>query len=191
MDQQAMQIVCKSFMSGAHFFCMGKQGREARSFITCALFLQPMVPYTKLASEEGKGKLMLTQHSFEATNAARMMNGANSHKSVKSCQPETDLTGMETLERSVHDRFFDTVSFSFRPQLKSGGNPVLDKMPIRIRLTGKVSWLSRDRSDENQRLIVKFLMAWSEVLFMLLGNKTPAQNESSAPKHLGVREQLE
>ena len=54
-------------------------------------------------------------------------------------------------------------------------------MPIRIRLTGKVSWLSKDRSDGNQRLTVKFLMAWSEALFKDLhafgrGNSnTPAQ----------------
>ena len=95
----------------------------ARSLITCILFPQPMVPYIKLAEDVGKEKLMLTQHSFEATNCAKMMIGANSHKSVKSCQSETDLCGMETLERSVNDCFFDAVPFSFRPQLKSGENP--------------------------------------------------------------------
>jgi hypothetical protein len=68
--------------SQAHFFHMGKQGREAKSLITCVIFPQPMVPYIRLALEEGKEKLMLTQYSFEATNAARMMVGANCHKSV-------------------------------------------------------------------------------------------------------------
>jgi hypothetical protein len=32
-----------------------------------------MVPYIKLAEDKGKERLMLTQHSFEATNCARMM----------------------------------------------------------------------------------------------------------------------
>jgi hypothetical protein len=32
-----------------------------------------------------------------------MMIGASSHFSVRSGQSETDLVGMETLERSVHD----------------------------------------------------------------------------------------
>ena len=164
--------------SQAHFFRMGKQGREARSFITCVLFPQPMVPYIKLALEEGKEKLMLTQNSFEATNAARMMVGANCHKSVKSTQSETDLIGMETTERSVHDRFFDTVPHSFRPTLKNTGNPVHDRTPVRVRLTGKVSWLSKERSDEKQCLTVKFLIAWSEAVLTDLktfggGSPTP------------------
>ena len=109
--------------SQAHFFRMGQKGREARSLITCVLFPQPMLPYIKLATEEGKEKIMMTQHSFEATNCARMMVGATCHKSVKSVQSETDLIGMETLERSVNDRFFDTVPFNFKPQLKNSGNP--------------------------------------------------------------------
>ena len=107
---------------------MGNQGVGARSLITCILFPQPMVPYTKLAEDVGKERLMLTQHSFEGTNCARMMIGANSLKFVKSCQSETDLCGMETLDRSVNDRFFHAAPFSFRTQLKSGGNPVHDRM---------------------------------------------------------------
>ena len=70
--------------SQAHMFRMGKQGVGARSLITCILLPQPMVPYIKLAEDMGKERLMLTQHSFEATNLARMMIGANSRKSVKS-----------------------------------------------------------------------------------------------------------
>ena len=99
----------------AHFFRMGQKGREARSLITCVLFPQPMLPFIKLATEEGKEKIMMTQNSFEATNCARMMVGATCHKSVRSAQSETDLIGMDTVDRSVHDRFFD---------LKNSGNPV-------------------------------------------------------------------
>ena len=52
---------------------------------------------------------------------------------------------METLERSVNDRFFDTVPFSFKPTLKNTSNPVHDRMPVRVRLTGKVSWLGKEQ----------------------------------------------
>jgi hypothetical protein len=60
---------------------------------------------------------MMTQHSFEVTNLARMMISANSHHTVRSGQSETDLFCMETLDRSVHDNFFNAVPFSFKPQL--------------------------------------------------------------------------
>ena len=69
--------------SQAHLFRMGEQGRGARSLITCVLFPQPMLPFIKLATEDGKEKLMMTQNSFEATNCARMMVGATCHKSVR------------------------------------------------------------------------------------------------------------
>ena len=101
---------------------------------------------------------MLNQNRFEATNFARMMVGATCNKSVRSVQSETDLIGMDTVERSVHDRYFDMVPYSFKPQLKNSGNPVHDRMPVKIRLSGSVSWLARDRSDENQRLTAKFLI---------------------------------
>ena len=68
----------------AHFFRMGQQGREARSLITCVLFPQPMLPFIKLATEEGKEKLMMTQNSFEATNCARMTVGATCQSRVLS-----------------------------------------------------------------------------------------------------------
>jgi hypothetical protein len=61
--------------------------------------------------------------------------------------------------------FFDVVPISFRPQLKSVGNPVHDNMPVRLRLSAKVSWLSKETSDGHQRLTVKFLLAWSAALF--------------------------
>jgi hypothetical protein len=89
---------------------------------------------------------------------------------------------METLDRSVNDRFFDAVPFSFRPQLKSGGNPVNDRMPIRLRLTGMVSWLSKERSDGNQRLTIMFLMAWSEALFKDL--KAFGRGNSNTPEQM-------
>ena len=37
-------------------------------------------------------------------------------------------------------------------------------MPVRVRLTGKVSWLSKERSDEKQCLSVKFLIGWCEAV---------------------------
>ena len=71
-----------------------------------------------------------------------------------------DLIGMDTVERSVNTvKYFDTVPYSFKPQLKNSGNPVHDRMPVRFRLSGNVSWLARYRSDEEQRLTAKFLMA--------------------------------
>ena len=89
---------------------------------------------------------------------------------------------MDTVDRSVHDRFFDTVPYSFKPQLKNSGNPVHDRMPVRVRLTGSVSWLHRDRSDEKQRLTVKFLMAWSEALFKDL--RTFGRGTTNSPAQL-------
>ena len=82
-----------------------------------------MLPFIKLATEEGKEKIMMKQHSFEETNCARMMVGATCHKSVKSVQCETDLIGMETLEMSVKDRFMCRVPFSFKPHLKNAAHP--------------------------------------------------------------------
>ena len=83
-----------------------------------------------------------------------MMIGANSHHSVRSGQSETDLVGMD------NDNFFNAVSYSFRSQLKSSGNPAHDKMAVKLRLSEKVNWLSHDCSDTEQRLTVKFLVNW-------------------------------
>ena len=120
-----------------------------------------MLPFIKQAETENQVRLIMTQHSFEATNLARMMIGANSHHTVRSCQSETDLCCMETLDRSVHDNFFNAVSFSLKPQLKSGGNPAHDRMPVKLRLSEKVNWLSQERLDADQRLTAKFLVNWS------------------------------
>ena len=43
----------------AHFFKMGLKGKEAKSYITCVLFPQPLLPFIRLAVEEGKEKLMM------------------------------------------------------------------------------------------------------------------------------------
>ena len=77
------------------------------------LFPQPLLPFIRLAVEEGSGKLILTQNGFEATNLARMHIGATCHKTVRCVQSETDLLGMDTVERSVHDRHFDAVPYTF------------------------------------------------------------------------------
>ena len=76
-----------------------------------------------------------------------MMIGANCHRMVRSGQSETDLVGMETLPRGVHNKLFNAVPFSFKAQLKSGGNPSHDRMAVKLRLTEQVNWLSSDRSD--------------------------------------------
>jgi hypothetical protein len=34
-------------------------------------------------------------------------------------------------------------------------------MPVKLRLSEKVSWLSPDRSDADQRLTAKFLVTWT------------------------------
>ena len=123
-----------------------------------------MLPYIKPAVDAGDERRMLQQHSFEATNVARMLVGANCHKSVNTVQSETDLIGLETLERSVNDNFFDVVPFSFKPNIKNTSNPVHDRMPVKLRLTGRSSWLTTDRSDEKQCLTVKFLTNWCEAI---------------------------
>jgi hypothetical protein len=150
--------------SQAHVFAMVNKGEKGKSLIRCILFPQPMLPYIKPAVDAGKERLMLQQHSFEATNVARMLVGANCHKSVNTVQSETDLIGMETLERSVNDNFFDVVPFSFKPTIKNTSNPVHDRMPVKLRLTGRSSWLTEDRSDEKQCLTVKFLTNWCEAI---------------------------
>ena len=54
---------------------------------------------------------------------------------------------MKTVDRSVHDRLFETVPFTFKPNLKNTGNPLYNTMTIKLRLKGMVSWMSKDRSD--------------------------------------------
>jgi hypothetical protein len=97
--------------SQAYTFKMGNKGKEARSLIPCVLFPKPMLPFIKLNETENQVRQMMTQHSVEATNLARMMIGANSHHTVKSGQSETDLCCMETLDCSVHDKFLNAVPF--------------------------------------------------------------------------------
>ena len=123
-------------------WAQGLKGKDAKSYITCVLFPKQLLPFIRLAEEEGVEKLMLTQNSFEATNLARMHVGATCHKTVRCVQSETDLVGMNTVERPVNDRYLDAVPYTFKPILKNCGNPVHDRMPVKVILNGSVSWLA-------------------------------------------------
>ena len=39
-----------------------------------------------------------------------------------------------------------------------------DRIPIQLRLEGKVKWLTKDRSDSEQSLSAKILVDWTETL---------------------------
>ena len=71
---------------------------------------------------------MLTQNFFEAAYMAKIHMGATCHKSVHCVQSESDLVGMETV---------DAVFFTFKPNLKNSGNPLYDRMHIKMRLEGR------------------------------------------------------
>ena len=90
---------------------------------------------------------------------------------------------MDTVERSVNDRYFDAVPYTFKPNSKNSGNPVHDRMPVKLRLTGAASWLASDRSDENQRLTAKVLIGWSEALLKDLKRLAPT-GQISTPREL-------
>ena len=68
---------------------------------------------------------------------------------------------MNTVDRPVNDRLFDAVPYTFNPNLKNSGNPLHDRMPVKVRLNGSVSWLAEYRYDENQKLTAKVLIEWS------------------------------
>ena len=101
---------------------------------------------------------MLTQSCFEASTLARMHMGATFHKTVQCVQSETDMIGMETVDRSLKDKLFAMVTFTFKPNPKNNSNPLYDSMPMKLRLKGSARWLSEDRSDKDQRLSVKVLI---------------------------------
>ena len=90
---------------------------------------------------------------------------------------------MDTVERSVHDRYFDAVPYTFKHNLKNSGNPVHDRMPVKVRLTGSVSWLASDRSDQNQRQTAKVLIEWSEALLKDL-KRLASVGQTSTPSEL-------
>ena len=50
-------------------------------------------------------------------------------------------------------------------------------------MTGSVSWLASDRSDENQRLSAKVLIEWSETLLKDLKRLAPI-GQTSTPREL-------
>ena len=102
---------------------------------------------------------MLTQNSFEATDLDRMHIGATCHKTVRCVPSETDLVGMNTVDRPMNDRLFDAVPYTFKPNLKNSGNPVHNRMHVKLRLNESVIWLAENRSDENQKLTAEILMS--------------------------------
>ena len=77
----------------AHFFKCGLKGKDARSYNTCVLFPQPLLPFIKLAMDEGfqKEGSQNLMNCFEATNLARMHAGATGHKTVRCIQSDTNL----------------------------------------------------------------------------------------------------
>ena len=170
---ESMQVIYD--WSQAYTFKTKTKEKKPKSLFSCVLFPQPMLPYIKPHEAELQTRTYLTQHSVEATNLARMLVGANSHKSLKSGQSETDLVGMSTSNRSIHDRLYDCVPFSFRPQIKSGGNPAHDRMPVKLRLKDKINWFSSERSDPEQRLSVKFLINWCHALLTDLATHASAE----------------
>ena len=131
--KEAMQITHD--WSQGHFFKMGNKHMDPKTLITCVLFPQPLLPYVKLAETEGVEKLMLTHMHMVAT----------CHKSVRCVQSETDLVGIETVERLINDRLFDAVHFTSKPNLKNCGNPLYGWMSIKLRLEDKAKWLTKDR----------------------------------------------
>ena len=74
---------------------------------------------------------MLTQNSFEVTNLDRMHIGATCHKTERCVQSETDLVGMNMVDRPVNDRLFDAVPYTFKPNLKNSGKLVHYRMPVK------------------------------------------------------------
>ena len=158
----SMQVIYD--WSQAFAFKVKTRDKKYRALFSCVLFPQPMIPFIKPYDEEAQTRMYLTQHRVEATYLSRMLVGANSHKSTRSGQSETDLIGMTTTNRGCNDKLYDCTPYSFRPMLKNGTNPVHDRMPIKIRLKHAMNWMTPDRSDEDQRLTVKFLVDWTEAL---------------------------
>ena len=54
----SMQVIFD--WSEENYFKLGLKGKDAKSYITCVLFPQPLLPYIRLADEKGVEKLMLT-----------------------------------------------------------------------------------------------------------------------------------
>ena len=159
---ESMQVIYD--WTQAFTFKIKTKEKKPRALFSCVLFPQPMLPFIKPYDEEAQTRTYLTQHRVEATNLARMLVGANSHRSTKSGQSETDLIGMTTNNRSMNDKLYDCMPFSFRPMLKNGSNPVHDRMPVKLRLKQMMNWMNPDRSDSEQRLSVKFLVNWTHAL---------------------------
>ena len=139
----SMQVIYD--WSQAFAFKVKTRDKKYKALFSCVLFPQPMIPFIKPYDEEAQTRIYLTQHRVEATYLSRMLVGANSHKSTRSGQSETDLIGMTTNNRSCNDKLYDCMPFSFRPMLKNGTNPVHDRMPVKIRLKQAMNWMTPDR----------------------------------------------
>ena len=60
-------------------------------------------------------------------------------------------------------------------------------MPVKLRLTGSVSWLASDRSDENQTLSAKVLVDSCEVILKDLNRLAPVGQTSTSRELLRMR----
>ena len=94
---------------------------------------------------------------------------------------------MNTVDRPVNNRLFDALAYTFKPNLKNSGNPMHDRMPVKVRLNGSVSWLAENRSDENQKLTAKILIEWSEALLKDLKRLSPYGQTRTARELLNMR----
>ena len=82
---------------------------------------------------------------------------------------------------------FDTVPYTFKANLNNSGNPINERMPVKVRLNGSVSWLAENRSDENHKLTAKILIEWSEALLKDLKRLSPCGQTRTARKLLNMR----
>ena len=87
----------------------------------------------------------------------------------------------------MNDRLFDAVPYTFKPNLKNSGNPVHDRMPVKVRLNVSVRWLAEYRSDENQKLTAKVLIEWSEAILKDLKRLKPYGQTRTARELLNMR----
>ena len=82
---------------------------------------------------------------------------------------------------------FDAVPYTFKRNLKHSGNPLHNRMPVKVRLNGSVSWLAENRSDENQKLTAKILIEWSEAPLKDLKRLSPYGQTRTARELLNMR----
>ena len=59
-------------------------------------------------------------------------------------------------------------------------------MSIKLRIEGKVNWLSKDRSDREQRLSAKILVDWAEALLQDLKVTAPYRTTMNSRELLNM-----